>query len=38
MVYKEIALGFLISGFIGLLGNGFFNALFVHDAPAGLRL
>jgi len=37
MLYKEITLGFLLAGFIGLLGNDFFNGLFVKDAPAGLR-
>jgi uncharacterized protein len=38
MLYKEIAAGFLLAGFIGLLGNSFFNALFIHNAPAPLRL
>jgi uncharacterized membrane protein YraQ (UPF0718 family)/YHS domain-containing protein len=38
MIWKEVALGFLIAGFIGLLGNDFFNALFIEHAPAGLRL
>ncbi len=38
MLYKEIALGFLLAGFIGQLGNGFFNALFITHAPAGLKL
>jgi uncharacterized membrane protein YraQ (UPF0718 family)/YHS domain-containing protein len=38
MLYREIATGFLLAGFIGLLGNGFFNALFLHDAPEPLRL
>jgi uncharacterized membrane protein YraQ (UPF0718 family)/YHS domain-containing protein len=33
MLWKEISLGFLLAGFIGLLGNDFFNALFVKDAP-----
>ncbi|MGI8715961.1 MAG: permease, partial [Solirubrobacteraceae bacterium] len=34
MLYKEIITGFLLAGFIGLLGNGFFNALFIrHAAP-----
>ncbi len=32
MLYKEIATGFLLAGFIGLLGNGFFNALFIRHA------
>src|SRR3954470_4679722 len=33
MLWKEIGLGFLLAGFIGLLGNDFFNVLFVTDAP-----
>ena len=33
MLWKEIAIGFLLAGFIGLLGNDFFNGLFVEDAP-----
>jgi uncharacterized protein len=33
MLWKEIALGFLLAGFVGLLGNDFFNFLFVTDAP-----
>jgi uncharacterized membrane protein YraQ (UPF0718 family)/YHS domain-containing protein len=33
MLWKEIAAGFLLAGFIGLLGNDFFNRLFVKDAP-----
>ncbi len=37
MLYKEIALGFLLAGFIGLLGDDFFNVLFVTDAPPPLR-
>ncbi|HEV7585826.1 MAG TPA: permease [Solirubrobacteraceae bacterium] len=36
MVYKEIALGFLLAGFIAQLGNGFFQGLFIHSAPAPL--
>ena len=38
MLYREITIGFLLAGFIGLLGNGFFNSLFIHNAPAFLRL
>jgi len=38
MLYREIALGFLLAGFIGLLGNDFFNGLFIVDAPGPLRL
>ncbi len=38
MLWKEILLGFLLAGYIGLLGNSFFNSLFIHGAPAPLRL
>src|SRR3954454_11366617 len=34
MLWKEITLGFLLAGFIGLLGDDFFNSLFVENAPA----
>src|SRR6185503_15634835 len=34
MLWKEISLGFLLAGFIGLLGDDFFNGLFIKDAPA----
>jgi uncharacterized membrane protein YraQ (UPF0718 family) len=37
MLYKEIALGFLLAGFVAQLGDGFFNGLFIQDGPAGLR-
>jgi uncharacterized membrane protein YraQ (UPF0718 family) len=37
MLWKEIGLGFLLAGFIGLLGDDFFNVLFVTDAPPLLR-
>jgi uncharacterized protein len=37
MLYKEISIGFLLAGFIGLLGNDFFNGLFLKDAPPALR-
>jgi uncharacterized membrane protein YraQ (UPF0718 family) len=33
MLWKEITLGFLLAGFIGLLGDDFFNVLFITDAP-----
>jgi uncharacterized membrane protein YraQ (UPF0718 family)/YHS domain-containing protein len=36
MLWKEISLGFLLAGFIGLLGDDFFNALFIEDAPSGV--
>jgi uncharacterized protein len=38
MLWKEIAGGFLVSGFVALLPMSFFNGLFLTDAPAGPRL
>jgi uncharacterized membrane protein YraQ (UPF0718 family) len=37
MIWKEICVGFLLAGFIGLLGNDFFNSLFVSGAPGWLN-
>ena len=37
MLWKEIVTGFLLAGFIGLLGPDFFSAVFVSDAPGALR-
>jgi hypothetical protein len=37
MIWKEVVLGFLIAGYVSLLPAGFFNALFITDAPAPLR-
>jgi len=37
MLWKEISLGFLLAGFIGLLGDDFFNFLFIEDAPAAVK-
>ena len=37
MLWKEITLGFLLAGFIALLGVDFFNGLFLEDAPAAVR-
>ncbi len=34
MLYREIALGFLLAGFIAQLGTGFFESLFIVHAPA----
>jgi uncharacterized membrane protein YraQ (UPF0718 family) len=34
MLYREIALGFLLAGFIAQLGDGFFESLFIVHAPA----
>jgi hypothetical protein len=36
MLWKEVALGFLLAGFVAQLGNGFFEHLFIHSAPAPL--
>src|SRR5215213_2511849 len=37
MLWKEITVGFLLAGFIGLLGDDFFNFLFIEDAPGAVR-
>jgi uncharacterized protein len=37
MLWKEITIGFLLAGFIGLLGNDFFNFLFIENAPGVVR-
>jgi uncharacterized protein len=37
MLWKEITIGFLLAGFIGLLGNDFFNVLFIEDAPSFVK-
>src|SRR5882757_9494554 len=37
MLWKEITVGFLLAGFIGLLGNDFFNGLFISGAPGWLN-
>jgi YHS domain-containing protein len=37
MLWKEITLGFFLAGFIGLLGNNFFNALFIRHSDPALR-
>ncbi len=37
MLYKEITTGFLLAGFIGLFGNGFFSALFIKHAASAPR-
>jgi YHS domain-containing protein len=36
MLWKEVALGFFLAGFIAQLGNGFFEHLFLRNAPAPL--
>jgi uncharacterized membrane protein YraQ (UPF0718 family) len=37
MLYREIGIGFLLAGFIGLLGDSFFNSLFIEDGPPLLK-
>ena len=37
MLWKEITVGFLLAGFIALLGDDFFNGLFLTDAPPGVQ-
>jgi uncharacterized membrane protein YraQ (UPF0718 family)/YHS domain-containing protein len=37
MLWKEITAGFLLAGFIALLGDDFFNGLFLDNAPAGVQ-
>jgi uncharacterized membrane protein YraQ (UPF0718 family)/YHS domain-containing protein len=37
MLWKEITIGFLLAGFIGLLGNDFFNGLFIRHSDHPLR-
>ncbi|HZQ81221.1 MAG TPA: permease [Gaiellaceae bacterium] len=38
MLWKEIAVGFLIAGYVSLLPRGFFDALFVTNGPGWLRV
>jgi uncharacterized membrane protein YraQ (UPF0718 family)/YHS domain-containing protein len=37
MLWKEITIGFFLAGFIGLLGDDFFNSLFITDAPSAVQ-
>ena len=37
MLYKEILTGFVLAGFIGLLGSDVFNFLFITDAPSAVQ-
>ena len=37
MLWKEVGLGFLIAGFVGLLPMDTFNTLFVTDAPSAVQ-
>ena len=38
MLWKELALGFLIAGFVALLPMDVFNSLFLTDAPGRVQL
>src|SRR3954468_23801606 len=38
MLWREITLGFLIAGFVALLGDDVFNALFLSDAPSAVQV
>jgi uncharacterized protein len=38
MLWKELAIGFLLAGFVGLLGDRFLGDLFLNGAPAWVRL
>jgi hypothetical protein len=37
MLWKEITIGFLLAGFVGLLGNDVFDFLFLEGAPPAVR-
>jgi uncharacterized membrane protein YraQ (UPF0718 family) len=37
MLWKEITAGFLIAGFVALLGDDFFNGLFLKHSPAAVQ-
>ncbi|MDQ6745586.1 MAG: permease [Actinomycetota bacterium] len=37
MLYKEIAVGFLLAGIVAQLGEGFFNSLFLKGSPAVIQ-
>jgi uncharacterized membrane protein YraQ (UPF0718 family) len=37
MLYREIAVGFLLAGFVAQLGNGFLGSLFLRHGPEPLR-
>ena len=38
MLYREVIAGFFLAGFVGLVHTSVFNALFLHDAPAWIRI
>ena len=37
MLWKEMTIGFLLAGFIALLGDDFFNGLVLEDSPAAVQ-
>ena len=37
MMYREIAAGLLISGFVAQIGQGVFNSVFLTGSPALVR-
>jgi len=38
MLWKEIAIGFVLAGFVGQLPDSFFNSLFLTEAPGAVKL
>ena len=38
MLWKEITIGFLLAGFIALLGDDFFNGLFLKDSSSAVQV
>jgi uncharacterized membrane protein YraQ (UPF0718 family) len=38
MLWKEITIGFLLAGYIALLGDDFFNGLFLTGSPAAVQV
>jgi uncharacterized membrane protein YraQ (UPF0718 family) len=38
MLWKEITIGFLLAGFVALLGDDFFNGLFLTGAPSAVQV
>jgi len=38
MLYREIALGFVLAGLVGQIHNGFWNSLFITHAPGAIQL
>src|SRR5207247_3286955 len=38
MLYKEISIGFVLAGFIALLGDDFFNGLFLESSSSAVQV